>query len=70
MQHILLDSGVPDPYHRSNRFRMNAIGVPVPQVIVTSRMVDDETLDGVSYGVAFDVAIIIIGGIILLTGET
>ena len=49
---------------------MHAIGVPVPQVIVPSRMVEDETLDSVALADAFDVAIIIIDGIILLTGET
>jgi len=47
------------------------LGVPVSQVIVSSRMQDDEMLDGVALPVAFDVvAIIIIDGIILLTGGT
>jgi len=43
----------------------------VPQVVVPSRMQDDEMLDGVALPAAFDVvAIIIIDGIILLTGGT
>jgi hypothetical protein len=47
------------------------LGVPVPQVIVSSRMQDDEMLDGVALPAASDVvAIIIIDGIILLTGGT
>lgn len=49
---------------------MYAIGAPVPQAIAPSRMVEDETLDSVALAAAFDVAIIIIDGIILLTGET
>jgi hypothetical protein len=40
-------------------------------VIVADRIALDEALDGVTRAAAFDVvAIIIIGGIILLTGET
>jgi hypothetical protein len=43
----------------------------VPQVIVPSRMQDDEMLESIEFLAAFDVvAIIIIDGIILLTGET
>ena len=43
----------------------------MPQVVVPSRMQNDEMLDGVALPAAFDVvAIIIIDGIILLTGET
>jgi len=49
---------------------MNALGVPVPQVIVLSRMQKDETLDRVAFLAEFDVVAIIIDGIILLTGET
>ncbi len=68
-QHILLDRARADTYHRFNRFRTNALGVPVPQVIVPSRKVDDGMLESVACAAAFDVAIIIVG-IILLTGET
>jgi hypothetical protein len=69
--HILLDRPVAGTYHRFNRFRTNALGVPVPQVIVSSQVQDDVMLDGVALPAAFDVvAIIIIDGIILLTGGT
>jgi hypothetical protein len=50
---------------------MNAQGVPVPQVIVPSRMVEDVALDAAAIPAVLGVvAIIIIDGIILLTGET
>jgi hypothetical protein len=49
---------------------MNAQGVPVPQVIVLSRMVEDVALDAAIPAVLGVVAIIIIDGIILLTGGT
>ena len=43
----------------------------MPQVIVSSQVQDDVMLDGVALPAAFDVvAIIIIDGIILLTGGT
>ncbi len=42
----------------------------MPQVIVPGRIVAAETLEGVALAAAFDVAIIIIDGIILLSGGT
>ena len=49
---------------------MDALGASVARMIAPSRMLIDEALDSVAFDAAFDVAIIIIGGIILLTGET
>lgn len=49
---------------------MDAIGVPVPRMIVPSRMLVDESLISGALNAGFDVAIVIIGGIILLTGGT
>jgi hypothetical protein len=69
-RHRLLDSVVVAAYHQVNRFRMDAIGVPVPRTIVPSRMLVDESPDSGALNAGFDVAIVIIGGIILLTGGT
>ncbi len=49
---------------------MNELGASVPQVIVPGRIVAAEMLDSVAHAAAFDVAIIIIDGIILLSGGT
>jgi hypothetical protein len=59
------------PYDASNRFCIHAWGVPVSQMIVEDREMDDVALIGVAVPAVLDVvAIIIIDGIILLTGET
>jgi hypothetical protein len=58
-------------YHLDNRNQMDVLGAHVARMIAPNRNQFGAALDGVAPDAAFDVvAIIIIGGIILLTGET